>query len=88
MIERGSDRNLQTQESLMEMGLAVGRNIRCLMLYCRRDSLSGGHSTYHTQRRRYKLIIDSKKSAMNSEKVAALDSIDFFWNAKQKDGVG
>ena len=42
----------------------------------------------HTQRRQYKLMIDGKKSAMNSEKVAALDSIDFFWNAKQKDGGG
>ncbi|KAL7495928.1 hypothetical protein ACHAWT_004235 [Skeletonema menzelii] len=40
----------------------------------------------HTQRRQYKLMIDGKKSAMNNEKMAALDSIGFFWMAKQKDG--
>ena len=30
-------------------------------------------------------MIDGKKSAMNNEKMAALDSIGFFWMAKQKD---
>mmetsp|Transcript_17831 Transcript_17831/g.25268 ORF Transcript_17831/g.25268 Transcript_17831/m.25268 type:complete len:522 (-) Transcript_17831:123-1688(-) len=40
----------------------------------------------HTQRRQYKLMLEGKKSAMNNEKIAALDSIGFFWMAKQKDG--
>jgi len=40
----------------------------------------------HTQRRQYKLMLEGKKSAMNNEKITALDSIGFFWMAKQKDG--
>ncbi len=31
-------------------------------------------------------MLEGKKSAMNSEKIKALDSIGFFWMAKQKDG--
>ncbi len=31
-------------------------------------------------------MLEGKKSAMNNEKIAALDSIGFFWMAKQKDG--
>ena len=40
----------------------------------------------HTQRRQFKLLLQGKKNAMNREKIAALDSIGFFWAAKQKDG--
>ncbi|KAL7438424.1 hypothetical protein ACHAXM_006314 [Skeletonema potamos] len=40
----------------------------------------------HTQRRQYKLLLNGEKSAMNREKIKALDSIGFFWMAKQKDG--
>ena len=31
-------------------------------------------------------MLEGKKSAMNEEKITALDSIGFFWMAKQKDG--
>lgn len=40
----------------------------------------------HTQRRQFKLLLEGKKNACNREKIAALDSIGFFWAAKQKDG--
>lgn len=33
-------------------------------------------------------MLEGKKSAMNNEKIAALDSIGFFWMAKQKDKDG
>ena len=36
----------------------------------------------HTQRRQYKLMNESKKSSMTKEKADALDSIGFFWAAK------
>ena len=36
----------------------------------------------HTQRRQYKLMLEGKKSAMNEEKIAALDSLGFTWVAK------
>ena len=31
-------------------------------------------------------MLEGKKNAMNREKITALDSIGFFWNATQKDG--
>jgi hypothetical protein len=31
-------------------------------------------------------MLEGKKSAMNREKIKSLDSIGFFWMAKQKDG--
>lgn len=36
----------------------------------------------HTQRRQHKLMIEGKKSSMSKEKVAALDSVGFDWDAK------
>jgi len=36
----------------------------------------------HTQRRQYKLMSEGKKSSMTKEKADALDSIGFFWAAK------
>ena len=42
----------------------------------------------HTQRRQYKLMKEGKKSSMTKEKVQALDSIGFFWAAKQNDCAG
>mmetsp|Transcript_24571 Transcript_24571/g.51459 ORF Transcript_24571/g.51459 Transcript_24571/m.51459 type:complete len:502 (+) Transcript_24571:141-1646(+) len=36
----------------------------------------------HTQRRQYKLMTEGKKSSMTKEKADALDSIGFFWAAK------
>ena len=36
----------------------------------------------HTQRRQYKLMQEGKKCSMTKEKAAALDSVGFFWAAK------
>lgn len=36
----------------------------------------------HTQRRQYKLMKEGKKSSMTQEKAEALDSIGFYWTAK------
>lgn len=42
----------------------------------------------HTQRRQYKLMSDDKKSSMTEEKVEALNSIGFDWDAKHISSSG